>query len=169
MSKKVEPVTRHFTEKEAENAVYEHEVDRYDGENRRWSRSVLTIVDIDGHYYRIPWEEGLTEYQESEFTEGDYEEVRKNTVVVAQSETTWMPVNAPDNNDRDRENMRDYVSMIPKEARTRLKEAIIKAESGDYAGLHDVNATDGMSAMVDVIERYRTLITILGEELDKAE
>lgn len=50
------------------DVVYEEK-----GENRRWSRSVLTIMDISGRYYALSWEEGLTENQPSEYWEQPYE------------------------------------------------------------------------------------------------
>ena len=35
-----------------------------EGDNRRWSRSMVSITEINGRYFKIYWEEGLTEYQE---------------------------------------------------------------------------------------------------------
>ena len=39
-------------------------VEVIEGENRRWSRSMTTIIEISGRYFKIYWEEGLTEYQD---------------------------------------------------------------------------------------------------------
>lgn len=36
-----------------------------EGENRRWSRTVTSIAKINGRYFKILWEEGLTEYQDN--------------------------------------------------------------------------------------------------------
>ena len=36
-----------------------------EGENRRWSRSMTSIVEVKGRYFSIKWENGLTEYQEN--------------------------------------------------------------------------------------------------------
>lgn len=35
-----------------------------EGENRRWSRLMTSIAEINGRYFKIYWEEGLTEYQD---------------------------------------------------------------------------------------------------------
>ena len=46
------------------------------GENRRWTRTVTTTVQIEGiedRYWNIEWEEGLTEMQESFFSKQPYE------------------------------------------------------------------------------------------------
>lgn len=36
------------------------------GEDRRWSRNNLEIFEVDGSYFGLEWEEGLTENQEDE-------------------------------------------------------------------------------------------------------
>lgn len=53
-----------FTEREL-SELTEREVDREEGENRRWSRSVGVIIKIHDKYFSIDYEEGLTEYQEN--------------------------------------------------------------------------------------------------------
>lgn len=73
--------------------VYNFELDdeRDCGENRRWSRSVCSIVELGGKHYSITWEQGLTENQENEFWNQPVE-VEKHqypkTIVV----TEWKPV-----------------------------------------------------------------------------
>lgn len=42
--------------------VYEEE-----GEDRRWSRSVLSVIDVDGVKYAVDWDKGLTENQENSY------------------------------------------------------------------------------------------------------
>jgi len=46
-----------------------NKVDRTVGENRRWSRTVDSIIEISGRFFKLTWEEGLTECQENEFYE----------------------------------------------------------------------------------------------------
>ena len=46
------------------NYAYSGEVIE-EGENRRWSRTVTSIAKINGRYFKILWEEGLTEYQDN--------------------------------------------------------------------------------------------------------
>lgn len=66
-----------------------NEVHREEGEDRRWSKSVLSVIDIEGELYAIEWEQGLTENQENEFYNQPYsctlktkEIVIKKTMVV---------------------------------------------------------------------------------------
>lgn len=63
------------------------------GENRRWSRSVLTVVKaLDGNTYAIEWEEGLTESQEHEFYEQPKKaKVEKEEVVTVVTKVVYLP------------------------------------------------------------------------------
>ena len=57
-----------LTEKELEKMLWSFkEIDTSYGENRRWNRSVRTILEIGGRYFALDWDEGLTECQENEF------------------------------------------------------------------------------------------------------
>lgn len=42
--------------------AYDQEIE--EGDNRRWSRSMTSITEVKGRYFKIHWEEGLTEHQE---------------------------------------------------------------------------------------------------------
>lgn len=67
-----------LTEKELKTLVFEcNEVSRNEGENRRWTRTVKSIIELCGRYFAVVWEEGLTEYQENEFYEQPYEVEKK--------------------------------------------------------------------------------------------
>ena len=63
------------------------EVHREEGENRRWSKSVLSVIDIDGDLYAIEWEEGLTENQENEFCNQPYPVTLKTEEIVIKQTT----------------------------------------------------------------------------------
>ena len=56
-----------LTESEISDLVYECEVEVKYGQNRRWSRSATTISKLGDRYFRIEWENGLTENQPNEF------------------------------------------------------------------------------------------------------
>lgn len=62
-----------LTERELSELVFEYAIDTKKGDNRRWSRTVTTIIEIMGRTFKIIWEEGLTEYQENEFYDQPYE------------------------------------------------------------------------------------------------
>lgn len=69
---------KYFTEEQVEDLVRESSKETYAGENRRWSRSMTSIVeDCDGKLYRVFWEDGLTESQENFYESGNHEEVFK--------------------------------------------------------------------------------------------
>lgn len=77
-----------LTEGEIKRLVYNYEVVSDYGENRRWSRSVSTIVSICDRYFCIDWEQGLTECQENEFYNQPYEVEKheeEKTIII----TTW--------------------------------------------------------------------------------
>ena len=56
-----------LTESEISDLVCECEIEVKYGQNRRWSRSATTISQIGDRYFRIEWENGLTENQPNEF------------------------------------------------------------------------------------------------------
>lgn len=78
-----------LTEKELKTLIFEcHEVERDEGENRRWTRSISSIIELCGRYFCVVWEKGLTECQENEFWEQPYE-VKKHTYEKTISVTEW--------------------------------------------------------------------------------
>lgn len=40
-----------------------------EGNESRWTRAMDTIIKVGKDYWDIPWERGLTEYQENEYWE----------------------------------------------------------------------------------------------------
>lgn len=80
-----------LTEKELSEVVFGYEVDTEYGDNRRWTRTVTTIVELLGRFFSIDWEEGLTESQENEFYNQPVE-VKKNTYEKTIVVTEWTPI-----------------------------------------------------------------------------
>ena len=79
-----------LTEKELKTLVFEcNEIEREEGENRRWSRSVESIIELCGRYFAVVWEEGLTEYQDNEFYDQPYE-VEEKTYEKKITVTEWV-------------------------------------------------------------------------------
>lgn len=83
-----------LTERELRAFVWEvgEEVDRDEGENRRWSRSVNVVKQVDERFFSINYEEGLTESQDNEYYEQPVEVVKheyEKTITV----TEWKPIN----------------------------------------------------------------------------
>ena len=65
-------------------------VDEWEGEEKRWTRDMSTIVESpDGRYFRIDWERGLTEVQEPFVYEKQpievHRQLEERTVII----TTW--------------------------------------------------------------------------------
>lgn len=56
-----------------EDLAYYQTIDEEYGENRRWSRWIRSIIDLNGRYFAIEWDQGLTEYQPDEFWNQPYE------------------------------------------------------------------------------------------------
>lgn len=98
--------TRYFTAEEAQDLVYEHEIDREEYEDRRWSRTVYSVVKADdGKLYGIVWELGLTEYQENMFDDGDYEEVFETVVFKASRKVEYVTAEAMQKKDSTEEEL----------------------------------------------------------------
>ena len=71
---------------------YFEEVYEDEGENRRWSQSMLTVVNVgEDNLYAIEWERGLTESQENEYYDQPYK-VTLETKEVTITTTTVVPV-----------------------------------------------------------------------------
>lgn len=56
-----------FDEEELKKLIDKYEYDRVNGENRRWTRTVSSIIKVEDEYFSIDWEEGLTECQENSY------------------------------------------------------------------------------------------------------
>lgn len=85
-----------FTEEQVRDCVFGGfdgtVVETIQGDDRRWSRTNRTIIEKDGKFYALFWEEGLTENQDNEFEEQDAKEVRPIDTVVTKK--TWVRVDA---------------------------------------------------------------------------
>ena len=62
-----------LNEKTLQELAYYYGIDDEFGENRRWSRWRKTILNLNGRYFAIEWDEGLTEMQPDEFYNQPYE------------------------------------------------------------------------------------------------
>lgn len=88
-----------LSEKELEGLVYEDAGDDYEiiteseGEESRWTRTVDTIIKVGEDYWDIPWERGLTEYQEDEFWEQPFRVKPVEEVITV---TRWVPLEETD-------------------------------------------------------------------------
>ena len=80
-----------LTESEISDLVYECECEVKYGQNRRWSRSATTISKLGDRYFRIEWENGLTENQPNEFYNQPVEvELKEYEKIVKVKE--WIPI-----------------------------------------------------------------------------
>ena len=79
-----------LSESELNELVY-YSVKDIEGEDRRWSRRVTSILDIDGETYILNWERGLTEYQENSFHYQPRKvKIEKTTKVVTMEVTNYI-------------------------------------------------------------------------------
>lgn len=62
--------------------LLDFEIERELGEESRWSRSVYSIIKIEGRFFGIYWEKGATECQESYIEEQVLEEIKKVREVI---------------------------------------------------------------------------------------
>ena len=73
-----------LTSDDIETLIWEYEWERKEYENRRWSRWVDVIVKLKDRYFRVGYDEGLTEMQSNEYYDTSIEEVIpiEKTIVV---------------------------------------------------------------------------------------
>lgn len=59
--------------------IFEEEIE---GEDNRWTKDMETIFRVGTDYWCLPWQRGLTEYQENEFWDQPYRVVPKTEQIV---------------------------------------------------------------------------------------
>lgn len=63
-----------FSESELEELEYFGEgIDRIEGANRRWTRTIKNIFKVEDRYFALEFEEGLTEMQDNMYYNQPYE------------------------------------------------------------------------------------------------
>lgn len=81
---------------------YEGE-DIYEGENRRWSQTIQTVVKIKERLFLFTWERSLTEYQDNEIYNDPIEVKQVKMIVIIpehkEIKVEYVPVNRSKNND----------------------------------------------------------------------
>ena len=88
MLRKIE-TNEELTEEELGKLVYERGIETEEGENRRWSRTNVTIVELGNRHFSICWEQGLTEMQSDGFYDQPIE-VEKKTYEKTITVTEWV-------------------------------------------------------------------------------
>lgn len=84
-----------LTEDELKALVWKcHSVARIEGENRRWSRTVRSIIELCGRYFEVDWEQGLTENQDNQFFDQPFE-VELDTYEKVVSVQNWIKKGSP--------------------------------------------------------------------------
>lgn len=56
-----------LTKQEIRELIWNYDYKRIEGENRRWNRWVDVIVKLKDRYFKVGYDEGLTEMQENEY------------------------------------------------------------------------------------------------------
>lgn len=113
MVKKIDAEEK-LSENEMCRLISDYEIYRDVGENRRWLRSVRSIVKLCGRTFEIDWEEGLTECQENEYYEQPYE-VFNNKKIIVSNITEWTakkPVSISKNKTVSKENVVSEIASL---------------------------------------------------------
>jgi hypothetical protein len=69
--------------------AFEVEDYRSYGDNRRWSRTISSILEIKGRYFQVDWEQGLTECQNNSYCDRPFE-VTKHEYQKTITVTEWL-------------------------------------------------------------------------------
>ena len=85
----------HLTERECLNMAYYFDIANEYGENRRWSRWVRTICNLNGRYFAVEWDQGLTEMQDDSCFDQPYE-VELHEYDIVQHVKEWVAKNKGD-------------------------------------------------------------------------
>lgn len=80
-----------LSEDELKRVVYDYEIESDYGENERWTRNVISICKLNGKYFSVNWNEGLTEMQPNDFyNQPDEVELKEYEKTITVRE--WIPV-----------------------------------------------------------------------------
>lgn len=74
-----------LTDSQLQDFIHEDyftEVSKEEGEDRRWSRWITVVKQIDNRFFAVGYDKGLTEYQEDMYNEQPYEVIRTEKVVT---------------------------------------------------------------------------------------
>jgi len=82
--------SKKITSVEAEELIENHEVDKIEGYEHRWSRNITSIVKIGNSFFSVKWDRGLTEIQEDYYPEQEIFEVKQEEKTVVKKE--WVRV-----------------------------------------------------------------------------
>lgn len=94
---------------ELRELVHEYKVETHHGSNRRWTRTNTTIICLMNRYFKIKWDEGLTEYQENEYWDNKPREVFMHTYQKMVEVTEWL-----EEKPEEKDNINDTVDNYPK-------------------------------------------------------
>lgn len=94
---------------ELRELVHEYEVETRHGSNRRWTRTNTTIISLTNRYFKIHWDEGLTECQENEYWDNKPREVFMHTYQKMVEVTEWL-----EEKPEEKDNVNDTVDNYPK-------------------------------------------------------
>ena len=56
-----------LTKEEVRELIWDYDYERIEGESRRWNRWVDVIIKLKDRYFRVGFDEGLTEMQPNEY------------------------------------------------------------------------------------------------------
>jgi hypothetical protein len=133
-------------QEELEDAIWSNAVDQWAGDDGRWTRAMTTVVkpsDGRDEYYRIRWQQGLTESQENEYDLDDVKRVYPHRTVRASSVTDWTESEQTDDGFTD--DIRSFLAVARKEAVDTIPGIIDDAVArSDYSGLQDLSVDVGM-------------------------
>lgn len=56
-----------LTKEEVRELIWDYDYERIEGESRRWNRWINVIIKLKDRYFRVGFDEGLTEMQPNEY------------------------------------------------------------------------------------------------------
>lgn len=77
-----------LTESELES-MRDYSIEDIEGDEGRWTRSIDSVIEINGRTFMLCWERGLTEYQENGFYHQPFE-VEKKITTKTITVTEWV-------------------------------------------------------------------------------
>lgn len=169
---------RHFTADEISDLVWEpiEEEVTYRG---RWDESIESTIEVDGKFYRLNWNRGLTESQENYYEEGDYEElvpVTSTFITSPSTETEYLTQEQAEERQADKftNALASAEKVVKPERLAKAKEALAKITDDELASVLAImdataplNVTQSLTAGYENAKLYMDALKELRDAVNK--
>jgi hypothetical protein len=160
---KINKLTVELSEDEVNDLIYDSVEDIESDESGRWSREITSIVPIENGgktvFAEIPWQRGLTEMQENEYTGGEFPLVKEVKTIGITKSTMWVPIDYE--GEQVSKNDVNSIKMLASKKDIQNEEKILSGidfqkQISALKKLSLLNLTPTTKNLVDILEKFNS-------------